>query len=165
MTKTAEEETGTSLCERQTGRSSIVTPHFIFQLSGRLPDLKRQVYFGDSETQMNAQTRGISSSIRHSLQFKTQWHNPSVAPVPQTSWKSSDCTCPTGRIQHAGPSLWYICWPRICRNCSCAWTFFFFSQKNKTRSWFLQSPIRELTERKSCIVSYKEQRGFQQEKN
>lgn len=74
---------------------------------------------------MNAQTRGISGSIRNSLQFKTQWHKPNLAPIPRTSWKSSDGTCPTSRIQHAGPSLGYICWPRICRNCSCALTFFF----------------------------------------
>lgn len=69
MTKTTEEEMGMSACARQTSWSSIITLHF-FWLNAKFPDLKRQVYFGDSETQMNAQTKGISGSIRSSFRFK-----------------------------------------------------------------------------------------------
>lgn len=82
-----------------------------FRLSGRFPDLKRRVYFRDSETQMNAQTKGVSGSSKSSLEFKTQRHKPNLAPIPWTSWKLSHCLCSASHIQHADPPLCCVCWP------------------------------------------------------
>lgn len=116
----------------------------------------------------------LSGSTESSLQFKTQWHKPNLALIPQTSRKSCHFMCPASHI-HDDPSLvhllaLYMGIADIHRNCSCILTMFLrkikqdfdpyrvLSQsllRKRTVSWVMKSKGEPSEENKLnyCLVT------------